>query len=141
MNNRERKNNSSGFMGLAIIAVLMILRGVVDAVSGSNILGLIIPIATIAVFGAVLGLLLGKKKKASAQKGTVYQRERTREKAKNYFTRDDVSEQAVKCAHPRGKEKYFAQLDGFLANGIIDKSEYRVLKERYEKINIPDNMH
>ena len=140
MNNRERKNNSSGLVGIAVIAVLMILRGAVDAVMGSNILGLIIPIATIAVFGAELGLLLGKKK-TGAKKGSLYHKERAREKAKKYFTRDDVAEQAVKCAHPRGREKYFAQLDGFLANGLIDKSEYRVLKERYEKMNIPDNMH
>lgn len=141
MNNRERKNNSSGLVGIAVIALLMILRGAVDAVMGSNILGLIIPIATIAVFGAVLGLLLGNKKKTGAKKGSVYHTERAREKAKNYFSRDDVAEQAVKCTHPRGREKYFAQLDGFLANGLIDKSEYRVLKERYEKMNIPDNMH
>ena len=141
MNNRERKNNSSGLVGIAVIAVLMILRGAVDAVMGSNILGLIIPIATIAVFGAVLGLLLGNKKKTGAKKGSVYHTERAREKAKNYFTRDDRMEQAVKCTHPRGREKYIHQLDGFLANGLIDKSEYRVLKERYEKMNIPDNMH
>ena len=141
MNNRERKNNSSGLIGIAVIAVLMILRGAVDAVMGSNLLALIIPIAVIAIFGAVLGLALGKKKKAGARKGSVYHAERAREKARNYFTRDDNLEQAVKCTHPRGREKYFAQLDNFLANGIIDKGEYRVLKERYEKISIPDNMH
>ena len=141
MYGRERKNNNnSGFIGLAVIAVFMILRGVVDAIMGSNILGLIIPIATIAVFGAVLGVLFGKKK-TGTKKGTVYQKERAIEKAKNYFSRDDVSEQAIKCTHPRGREKYIHQLDNFLSNGIIDKSEYRVLKERYDKLNIPENMH
>ena len=141
MNNRERKNSSSGYIGLAIIAALMLLRGAVDAVTGSNLLGLIIPVVTIAIFGAVLGLVLGKKKKAGAKKGSVYHAERARERARNYFTRDDNLEQAVKCTHPSGRDKYFAQLDNFLANGLIDKSEYRVLKERYEKISIPDNMH
>ena len=54
---------------------------------------------------------------------------------------EEFEEQAVKCTHPRGKEKYIAQLDNFLANGLIDKAEYRVLKERYEKTQVPDNMH
>lgn len=140
MSNRKRKNNNSGFIGLAVIAVFMILRGVVDAIMGSNILGLIIPIATIAVFGAVLGLLLGKKK-GGAKHGSMYHAERAKEKAKHIFMREEFEEEAIKCTHPRGREKYIHQLDNFLSNGIIDKLEYRLLKERYDKLNIPENMH
>ena len=140
MSNRERKNNNSGFIGLAVIAMFMILRGIVDAIMGSNILGLIIPIATIAVFGAMLGLLLGKKK-GGAKHGSMYHAERAKEKAKHIFMREEFEEEAIKCTHPRGREKYIHQLDNFLSNGIIDKSEYRLLKERYDKLNIPENMH
>ena len=45
------------------------------------------------------------------------------------------------CAHSRGREKYLEQIEGFLANGIIDKAEYKVLRERYEKLELPDDYH
>ncbi len=51
------------------------------------------------------------------------------------------SEQAVHCAHSRGKEKYIEQLDGFLANGIIDRAEYNLMKARYSKLEIEDDYH
>ena len=50
-------------------------------------------------------------------------------------------EEAIHCEHERGKDKYLEQLDGYLKTGLIDRSEYRVLRERYERINIPDNYH
>jgi len=36
-------------------------------------------------------------------------------------------------------QKRIAQLEVFLKNGIIDKKEYAILKERYEKINYERN--
>ena len=51
------------------------------------------------------------------------------------------SEQAIHCAHSRGKEKYIEQLDGFLANGIIDRAEYNLMKARYSKLEIEDDYH
>ena len=50
-------------------------------------------------------------------------------------------EEAVRCAHVRGKQKYIEQLDSYLKNGIIDKAEYKVLRERYEKLELPDDYH
>ena len=38
-------------------------------------------------------------------------------------------------------DKYFAQLETWLKNGIIDKAEYRLLKERYSKLDIEDDYH
>ena len=51
------------------------------------------------------------------------------------------TEEAVHCAHSRGREKYLEQIEGFLANGIIDKAEYRLMKERYSRLNIEDDYH
>ena len=45
-------------------------------------------------------------------------------------------EQVVKRTYSTGSEKYIHQLDEYLANGLIDKNEYRVLKKRYEKATV-----
>ena len=82
-------------------------------------------------------------KKKGAKVGSVYHSERSKEAAKRIFMREEMAqnEQAVKCTHPSGKDKYIHQLDGFLANGLIEKNEYRILKDRYDKVVIPENMH
>ena len=51
------------------------------------------------------------------------------------------AEEAIHCAHLTGRQKYLEQIDGYLRTGLIDRSEYRVLKERYMKIDIPDDYH
>ena len=55
--------------------------------------------------------------------------------------RGDEAEEAIHCGHVRGKQKYIQQLDSYLKNGIIDRAEYKVLRERYEKLDIPDDYH
>ena len=139
MNNRqrERKNKSNGTLGIAVVAVLALLEFVGSGAAG--ITSLIVVLLLLGVGGFAIAYLLGKKMKG-AKTGSVYHAERGREMAKRMFMREAMDEEAVKCAHPRGREKYIHQLDNFLANGLIDKSEYRVLKERYEKISIPENM-
>ena len=140
MNNRERKNNKPSVVGIAIIAAVALGQSIAGSVIGAGIMSLVAVLIVLAVVGIVLGLVRGKKK-SGAKKGSVYHAERSREVAKHIFMREEFDEEAVKCTHPRGRDKYIHQLDNFIANGIIDKSEYRVLKERYDKLNIPDNMH
>lgn len=53
----------------------------------------------------------------------------------------DAAEEPLHCSHSRGKEKYYEQLDSFLKNGLIDKAEYRLLKERYSRLEIEDDYH
>ena len=139
MNNRqrERKNKSSGTLGIAVVTVLALLELIGSGTAG--IAGPVVVLLVLAVGGFVTACVLGKKMKGT-KTGSVYHAERGRETAKRILMREELNEEAVKCAHPRGKEKYIHQLDNFLANGLIDKAEYRVLKERYEKISIPENM-
>ena len=51
------------------------------------------------------------------------------------------AEEAIHCAHLTGRAKYLEQLDSFLSTGLIDREEYRVLKERYMRLDIPDDYH
>lgn len=45
---------------------------------------------------------------------------------------DASSERAVTSARS-GEDKYIAQLDEYLKNGIIDREEYKVLKQRHQR--------
>ena len=51
------------------------------------------------------------------------------------------AEEAIHCAHLTGRAKYMEQLDSFLRTGLIDREEYRVLKNRYMSLDIPDDYH
>jgi len=138
--NKRKNNSSSSTLGIGIIALVLLLNSVSDAVFGRNFVALIAVVMFLGIAGLGVGMVYAKKK-GGAKKGSVYHAERAKEKAKHIFMREEFEEEAVKCTHPRGRDKYIHQLDNFLANGIIDKSEYRVLKERYDKLNIPENMH
>ena len=141
MNNKNRRNSAgSGSLGIGIIAAVILLNAVTGTAIGARSVGLIIAVLFLGILGFGIAFVLVKKK-GGATKGSAYHADRAREKAKHIFMREEFEEQAVKCTHPRGKEKYITQLDNFLSTGLIDKKEYQVLKARYEKLNIPENMH
>ena len=50
-------------------------------------------------------------------------------------------DEALHCEHLTGKQKYLEQIDGYLKTGLIDRNEYRVLKERYQALDIADDYH
>ena len=54
---------------------------------------------------------------------------------------DTEAEEAIHCAHLTGRAKYLEQIDNYLKTGLIDKDEYRVLKNRYMNLDIPDEYH
>ena len=54
---------------------------------------------------------------------------------------DAEAEEAVTCAHRTGKEKYLEQVEGFYRNGLIDRAEYKVLREKYERLDLPEDYH
>ena len=141
MNNRGRKNSSGSAVGIGIVAAILLINSLNLAAGTENLFIAIAAILFVAILGFAIAFSMAKKKGGDTKPASSYQRERAQEKAMRYFTREEIAEEAVKCTHPRGKEKYIRQLDNFLANGIIDKNEYRVLKARYEKANIPENMH
>ncbi len=139
MNNRNREKKKNSSVSGAIIAVVVWI--ILSNLAGMGNIGtLVFTVIFLAVAGFGAASVIAKKK-GGARHGSVYHSERAKEKAKHIFMKEEYEEEAVKCTHPRGREKYIHQLDNFLANGIIDKTEYRVLKERYDKINIPENMH
>ena len=53
----------------------------------------------------------------------------------------DEAEEALTCAHRTGREKYLEQAESFYRNGLIDRAEYKTLREKYEKMDIPEDYH
>ena len=53
----------------------------------------------------------------------------------------DEEEEVISCGHKSGKEKYLEQVEGFYRNGLIDREEYKILRAKYEKLEIPDDYH
>ena len=76
-----------------------------------------------------------------AQKKTVQRPVKTGTPAKTHAHRDTEAEEAIHCAHLTGRAKYLEQIDNYLKTGLIDKDEYRVLKNRYMNLDIPEEYH
>ena len=79
---------------------------------------------------------LAKRERAPVRKSSLKAPE-----VKTRPRRQEPEEDAIHCEHLTGKQKYLQQIDGYLKTGLIDRNEYRVLKERYMSINIPDDYH
>ena len=144
----ENKNNKQP-TGKGVMALTWILIAVITAViaaydGDTNVLSVAIVIVTVA-----LVILIDRAKRAgktaktaNAAKPTVeLHRPFPQPKAKQSARHSDEAEEAVTCAHVTGKQKYIQQLDSYLKAGLIDKAEYRLMKERYEKLEIPDDYH
>lgn len=141
MNNRKEKPNQNFSSFWAILAAIIVFN-VIASEGGSFPVLLIVAVVVLAIAGLVFGLILAQKKKGGKKFGSVYHAERMKDMAKSVLHAEKRSrEQAVGCSHERGKDKYIQQLDNFLSNGLIEKSEYMQLKRRYESLNIPENMH
>ena len=97
------------------------------------------------VVALIVVITLAAVKKAASRAGTQERSVRPAAapaaRRASVFAHPGEQEEAIHCAHVRGKQKYIEQLDSYLKNGIIDKAEYRVLRERYEKLDLPDDYH
>lgn len=146
MNDNKKKNSGrrSAIPGLVILAAVLMLNAVDDAEAAVAIVVLLVIIGAVAAtVAAVRKTVSGRGAAAPARSGQTRmpQFEKTPAARRAQPVRRTEAEEAVHCAHSRGKEKYLEQLDGFLANGIIDKAEYKLLKERYSRLEIEDDYH
>lgn len=139
--NNEKKKNSGGIIG--VIAVLLI--ALVTNLQSQEVFQFIILLAPLAVLiGLAIVLTKAIKKggiKAGEAQKSPFSYSSKKEKAveDSPFTATkqgrniSYNEHAAEENFRRDKERRIRQLDVFLKNGIIEKNEYRLLKERYEK--------
>ena len=143
-NNNNNKKKGKGYLAPAVI--LFMLLSVIGEIGEMErpealiavIVGAVILVVILATVSAV------KKhggKTETAARRSAPARSAARPAARSTPRGAERAEEAVHCHHSTGKQKYLEQLDSFLANGIIDKAEYRLMKERYSKLDIEDDYH
>ncbi len=144
MEKNNKKPTGKGVMALTWV-LIAVITAVIAAYDGdTNVLSVAIVVVTVALVILIdRAKRAGKTaKRANASRPTVeLHRPFPQPKAKQTAHHRDEAEEAVTCAHVTGKQKYIQQLDSYLKAGLIDKSEYRLMKERYEKLEIPEDYH
>ena len=141
-NNMKKGSKFAAIPGLIFLVIMLVMSNVDEPEIA------LASIAVVVVIAVIVSTVSAAKKSAAGKTAPQTRPAQTRmpavEKTPAAARRSahrDEAEEAVHCAHSRGKEKYLEQLDGFLANGIIDKAEYRLMKERYSRLEIEDDYH
>ena len=153
MNNKRQPNKSSVVIWVIILLVIMIynLAGDLSGDFDPNVLvPVFIGIAFTAFFAAVVITLArvktrssGEKKQSKVELHRPFPQPtavKSRQPAR-VLQHKDEAEEVVTCAHRTGREKYLEQVEGFYKNGLIDRDEYKILREKYEKMDIPEDYH
>ena len=146
----RKKQNSTGTVIASVIILIMCLGSALKNFDSDEILPIFAVIGAALVFVFVTSAAskaragkAGEKKKTAVELHRPFPQP-TAVKTKRpspVFQHADEAEEAITCAHHTGKEKYLEQVEGFYRNGLIDRAEYRVLREKYEKLDLPEDYH
>jgi len=111
---RERKKNKGSGAAAAVVLLLALLGNLAEG-EGAFIL---VPLLAVAIIGGVLGVILGKKRKMAAPLFVSKKQEPCEfGKANHEFSHD--------------ANRRITQLEGFYKDGLIDRKEYELLKQRW----------
>lgn len=132
--NKDRKKKKQNPLGVIAAIVIVLLAEFADSAEGLGILIFIAVVAGVAV------LLVNKlKPKTAAQESA--EQPHSEGRHISFVPEIHLHSDGSECVNTlRGREKYYAQLDSFLKNGIIDRDEYNFMRERYAKMDIPDDL-
>ena len=134
--NNDRKKKKQNPLGVIAAIVIVFLAEFADSADG------IAALIFIAVIAGVAVLLVKKlKPKAAATARESTEQPRSEGRHISFVPEIHLHSDGSECVNTlRGREKYYAQLDSFLKNGIIDRDEYKFMRERYAKMDIPDDL-
>ena len=150
MNNKNNKQPlGKGGMAIVggIVAAIMVFAVANDEEAIIPAIGTMVIVTLVMLISNAANRKKGGGQKASVKKEPSVELHRPfpepKGKAAGLFHHKDEqeSEEVVSCHHSKGKEKYIEQLDSYLKAGLIDKAEYRLMKERYSKLEIPEDYH
>lgn len=143
---RQPMSNKSLIVMVGVIAAIMVSAAAEDS---DAILPAVVTMVIVTVI--VTAVITSNKAKAGKNGKTKTEVELHRpfpqptavktKQTPRAFQHKDEAEEAISCAHHTGKEKYLEQVEGFYRNGLIDRAEYKTLREKYEKMDIPEDYH
>ena len=121
MDKKDKNNGKTKLGGIVLTLIAMLAAFLNNMIDGERIngAGIVLLVAVAAVLILIAVKALQQKKKAGGSAKAVHSHDRLH------------PERAVPCETPGDHWKN--QLDGFLAAGIIDRAEYRVLMQRWSK--------
>ena len=146
-NNNNNKKKGKGYLAPAVIlfALLSVIGEIGEMVRPEALIAVLVGAVILVVILATVNAVKKHSGGVTAARSSAPARSAARPTAHTAARPAsrgvERAEEAVHCHHSTGKQKYLEQLDTFLANGIIDKAEYRLLKERYSKLDIEDDYH
>ena len=134
--NRDKKNKKYNPLGVIAAILIIFLVEFTDSAEGFGVL------IFIAVIVGIAALLVNKlKPKAAAATRESTEQPHSDGRHISFVPEIHLHSDGSECVNTlRGREKYYAQLDSFLKNGIIDRNEYKFMRERYARMDIPDDL-
>lgn len=142
-NNKKQNNPGLLVCLLAIIAASFgstIVKTLNGLFKGSHSSDAIIGFSVVLGIIVVLVAVAATKEKRGKAAGNV-QMQKAKEILIQNMRKAAAGEEAVSCQHETGKNRYIAQLDEFLKNGLIEKEEYNIMRRKYENLDIADDYH
>ena len=134
--NKDKKNKKYNPLGVIAAIVIIFLAEFADSADGIAALIFIAVIVGIAVF-----LVRKLKPKAAASARGSAEQPHSDGRHISFVPEIHLHSDGSECVNTlHGREKYYAQLDSFLKNGIIDRNEYKFMRERYARMDIPDDL-
>ena len=132
--NKDRKKKKQNPLGVIAAIVIVFLAEFADS---AEVVGILIFIAVIVG----IAVLLVNKLKPKAEAAASTEQPRSEGRHVSFVPEIHLHSDGSECVNTlRGREKYYAQLDSFLKNGIIDRDEYKFMRERYARMDIPDDL-
>ena len=133
---KDRKKKKQNLLGVIAAIVIIFLAEFADSAEG---LGILIFIAVIVGIVALLVNKLKPKAETAAREST--EKPHSEGRHISFVPEIHLHSDGSECVNTlRGRERYYAQLDSFLKNGIIDRDEYKFMRERYARMDIPDDL-
>lgn len=130
--NKDKKNKKYNPLGVIAAIVIIFLAEFADSADG---------IAALIFIAVIVGIVVFLVRKLKPKTAAITEQPHSEGRHISFVPEIHLHSDGSECVNTlHGREKYYAQLDSFLKNGIIDRNEYKFMRERYARMDIPDDL-